>query len=83
MGYVGAMETQASHLDEAAKRKLLNRLSRVEGKVRALKKMVEETQCADEIIVQAAAARKPCYMPDGQLRNCRKARRAGFARRTY
>ena len=57
MGYLGAMETQTSYLDEAAKRKLLNRLSRVEGQVRALKKMVEEAQCADEILVQAAAAR--------------------------
>jgi DNA-binding FrmR family transcriptional regulator len=51
------MEAQATYLDEPDKRKLLNRLSRVEGQVRALKKLVEEAKCADEVLVQAAAAR--------------------------
>ena len=57
MGYIGGMEDQATYLDETAKRKLVNRLSRVEGQVRALKDMVEEARCADEILIQAAAAR--------------------------
>lgn len=51
------MEVQTTYLDEPDKRKLLNRLSRVEGQVRGLKKLVEEAQCADEVLVQAAAAR--------------------------
>jgi CsoR family transcriptional regulator, copper-sensing transcriptional repressor len=51
------MQTNMIYLDEAAKRKLLNRLSRVEGQVRAMKEMVGEARCADDILVQAAAAR--------------------------
>jgi DNA-binding FrmR family transcriptional regulator len=51
------MEDQVTYLDELAKRKLLNRLSRVEGQIRALKRMVEEARCADEVLTQATAAR--------------------------
>lgn len=47
----------ASYLDEAAARSLQNRLARIEGQVRALRRMVAEGRCADEILVQAAAAR--------------------------
>lgn len=48
---------QASYLDEDAKRALINRLSRLEGHIGAIKRMVDETRCADEILVQIAAAR--------------------------
>ncbi len=51
------MRTQTSYLDEAAKKGLVNRLSRVEGQIRALKDMVREERCADEILIQAAASR--------------------------
>ncbi len=51
------METKTSYLDEAAKKGLLNRLSRIEGQVRALKEMVREERCADEVLIQAAASR--------------------------
>lgn len=51
------MEIQTTYLDEAAKRNLLNRLSRIEGQVRGLKEMVGEARCADEILIQASAAR--------------------------
>jgi DNA-binding FrmR family transcriptional regulator len=47
----------ASYLDEASKRALVNRLSRLEGHVAAIKRMVEEARCADEILVQIAATR--------------------------
>jgi len=47
----------ATYLDEAAQRKLLNRLSRVEGQIRAMKQMVRAGRCADDILVQGAAAR--------------------------
>ena len=57
MGYIRSMRTKTTYLDEAAKRKLLNRLSRVEGQIRAMKEMVREARCADDILVQAAAAR--------------------------
>lgn len=43
--------------DEASKRKLLQRLKRVEGQVAAVRRMVEEdTYCVD-VLVQIAAAR--------------------------
>ena len=51
------MPTKTTYLNEAAKKSLLNRLSRVEGQIRALKNMVREERCADEILVQAAASR--------------------------
>ena len=51
------MQTAASYLDEAAKRRLLNRLSRIEGQIRAMKEMVQGGRCADDILVLAAAAR--------------------------
>jgi DNA-binding FrmR family transcriptional regulator len=47
----------ASYLDDESKRALVNRLSRLEGHIGAIKRMVEETRCADEILVQIAAAR--------------------------
>ncbi len=51
------MNTTSTYLDSKAKRNLLNRLARIEGQVRALKSMVAEERCADEILVQATAAR--------------------------
>ncbi len=51
------MRLKARYLDEAAKKGLLNRLSRIEGQVRALKEMVSEERCADEVLIQASAAR--------------------------
>ncbi len=46
-----------SYLDPEAKKRLRNRLARIEGQIRALKGMVDEGRCADDILVQAAAAR--------------------------
>lgn len=51
------MPTTTSYLDEPAKRRLQNRLSRVEGQIRAMKQMVQDARCADDILIQAAAAR--------------------------
>lgn len=51
------MKTTSAYLDSSAKKALKNRLSRVEGQIRALKGMVEDERCADEILIQAAAAR--------------------------
>jgi DNA-binding FrmR family transcriptional regulator len=53
----GSMATQTSYLDEQSKKLLRNRLSRMEGQLRALKGMVEEERCADDIVIQAAACR--------------------------
>ena len=51
------MPTTTSYLDDPAKRRLLNRLSRVEGQIRAMKQMIQDARCADDILIQAAAAR--------------------------
>jgi CsoR family transcriptional regulator, copper-sensing transcriptional repressor len=51
------MKTTTGYLDVDSRKRLLNRLSRIEGQIRALKAMVEEERCADDILVQGAAAR--------------------------
>jgi len=53
----GRAAVQATYLDDEAKRALVNRLSRLEGQIGAMKRMVEDARCADEILVQVAAAR--------------------------
>lgn len=42
--------------DSAEKKKLLNRLSRIEGQIRGIKKMVDNDAYCIDIIVQASAA---------------------------
>ncbi len=44
-----------TYLSEAAERDLLNRLSRIEGHIRAVKGMIAQGKCCDEIIIQVAA----------------------------
>lgn len=44
-------------MDSAVKDKLLKRLSRVEGQVRGISRMVEEERYCVDILVQIAAAR--------------------------
>lgn len=57
MGYTWDMNLQTTYLDDPAKRRLMNRLARIEGQVRAMKDMVQDQRCADDILIQAAAAR--------------------------
>jgi DNA-binding FrmR family transcriptional regulator len=38
-------------------KKLLDRLARVEGQVRALRKMLEEERCCEDVLTQLLAAR--------------------------
>lgn len=45
------------YLDDDSKRALRNRLSRLEGHLRAVKAMLEEGRCADEILLQTAAVK--------------------------
>lgn len=42
--------------DEAEYRKLINRLNRIEGQIRGLKRMLENDAYCPDILVQAAAA---------------------------
>ena len=44
-----------SYLDEAQVRSLTNALSRIEGHVGAVKRMVDEQRCADDLLIQIAA----------------------------
>ena len=44
------------HRDEAEHKKLLNRLSRIEGQIRGIRKMVENDQYCIDILMQVAAA---------------------------
>lgn len=43
------------YLDPEVERALVNRLSRIEGQVRGIKKMLAEHQSCDEILIQLAA----------------------------
>lgn len=45
------------YLSEEDKRLLLNRLSRIEGQIRAIKKRITEGECADDLIIQISAVR--------------------------
>ena len=48
---------QSEYLTDEAVKDLANGLSRIEGHVRAVKRMVEERRCCDEILTQTAAVR--------------------------
>ena len=42
--------------DDAEKKRLINRLNRIEGQIRGIKRMVENDAYCPDILVQAAAA---------------------------
>lgn len=45
------------YLDPVSQKALTDRLARLEGHVRAIRRMVEERRCADEILLQVAAVK--------------------------
>jgi DNA-binding FrmR family transcriptional regulator len=45
------------YLTEGGSKSLADRLSRIEGHIRAVRKMVLEHRCADEILLQVAAVK--------------------------
>lgn len=55
------------YLEESVERGLRNRLSRIEGQVRGVKKMLEEHQSCDEMLVQLAAVRNAVNAAARQL----------------
>jgi len=68
-------QSDPNYLDEVSVRALVNRLSRLEGHVRAVKRMVGERRCADEILLQTAAVkaalnRFSSVLLEHELRNC-------------
>ena len=44
-------------MDAAENKKLLDRLARIEGQVRGLRKMMEERRCCEDVLTQLLAAR--------------------------
>ena len=63
------------YLDSESVRALVNRLARLEGHVRAVRRMVEERRCADEILLQpatvkAALNRFSSVLLEHELRDC-------------
>jgi DNA-binding FrmR family transcriptional regulator len=44
-------------MEEDQEKKLLDRLSRVEGQVRGLRRMLEERRCCEDVLTQLLAAR--------------------------
>lgn len=45
------------YLDAPSKRALHNRLARLEGHLRAVRQMLDEERCADDILLQVAAVK--------------------------
>ena len=54
---VSESESERPYLDDAAQKSLADRLSRLEGHLRAVRRMLLERRCADEILLQVAAVK--------------------------
>lgn len=50
-------EQKITKRDESEKRKLINRLNRVEGQIKGIRKMIEEDRYTPDILVQSSAAK--------------------------
>lgn len=66
---------QSQYLSDETVRSLTNRLSRIEGHVRAVKRMIEDRRCCDDILTQTAAVRSAinqvCVkLVEDELLNC-------------
>jgi DNA-binding FrmR family transcriptional regulator len=62
-------------VDPNDKKKLLDRLARIEGQVRGLRKMIEEQRCCEDVLTQLLAARSGLesagmLMLDRHLEDC-------------
>lgn len=61
------LEVERPYLDAAAAKSLMNRLARVEGHVRSVRRMVAEHRCADEILLQVAAVKAALNQVSSQI----------------
>jgi CsoR family transcriptional regulator, copper-sensing transcriptional repressor len=66
---------QIGYLEDEAQKALVDRLSRLEGHVRSIKRMIEDRRCADEILLQVAAVKAALNqfataMVDHELKAC-------------
>lgn len=55
------------YLEPEAQRRLVHRLSRIEGHVRSIRQMVVDQRCADEILLQVAAVKAALNAFAGQI----------------
>jgi CsoR family transcriptional regulator, copper-sensing transcriptional repressor len=63
------------YLSDESMKSIVNGLSRIEGHVRAVKRMVEERRCCDDILTQTAAIRSALNrvtvkLVEDELLNC-------------
>lgn len=63
------------YLEESVERSLQNRLSRMEGQVRGIKKMLAEHQSCDEVLIQLAALKSAAngaarQLLEGHMQTC-------------
>ena len=68
-------EIGSDYLDPESLKALVNRLARLEGHLRAVRRMVEERRCADEILLQTAAVKAALnkftsVLLEHELRSC-------------
>lgn len=49
--------TKTGYLTPEAKRRLVHRINRAAGHLNAIKRMIEAERCADDVLIQVAAAR--------------------------
>ncbi len=49
---------KSKHRTEEEKKSLINRLSKIEGQTRGIKKMIEDDRFCDEILIQISAINK-------------------------
>ena len=49
------LNVEQPYLDEFSSKNLVNRLARIEGHLRSVRKMVMDHRCADEILLQVTA----------------------------
>ncbi|HED53446.1 MAG TPA: metal-sensitive transcriptional regulator [Phycisphaerales bacterium] len=68
-------QQKRTYLDDGQARSIVNALSRIEGHVGSVKRMVDERRCADELLTQIAAIkaalnRVTVKLVEGELRLC-------------
>ncbi|MCI0414464.1 metal-sensitive transcriptional regulator [bacterium] len=72
------------YLSPESKKALMDRLARIEGHVRSVRKMIEEHRCADEVLLQlgaikAAVSQVAVHVADHEMKACVKSCMQGDA----
>lgn len=67
MDNVIPLNVEQPYLDSATAKALADRLARIEGHVRSVRRMVLEHRCADEILLQVSAVKAAMNQVSGQI----------------